>query len=366
MKKIIIFFRNYRDNREIYSEYLKLFNKKGFKTEVFDFTKTYLQENKIGYVLSVLKAIRDFEPDFIYVADEIFSKNVLLIALARKIFFYKYKITALVASQYVLNNKKGFINKIKSNFLIANVDVLFCRNKKELQKIKAMDLFKKRNNISQLYLGAPREFFYKINQPREEVCSHLECLRINYAKIKGKYILSFIGRITPEKGLLEFLECFKKLPDNFALLYAGRAEQSDYFNKICGFVKNNNLENRVVYLGYLAGKDLKYFYNVSDLVIMPTTQKYNNFLELFGSVIPESILCKTLIIGSDNGSIPEVINRPDLIFKEGDIDDLLRVINYVYELEPAKKDEIINNNYEMAQQKYSAEAFVGAIIKAIS
>ena len=366
MQRILFLIKNYADNPEIFKEYLKLFNKSNFETEVFDIAKAHSAGRGIKYVVSVLKAIIKFKPDFIYVADEFFSKNVLFATFAKKILFQKCRIITFIATQYMPKNKNGFLNRAKLNFLLNNIDALFCRNKKELKKLKETDLLKNYGNLYQIYLGVPERFFYKIDQPKETICNFLEVLRKNYPKIKDKHVLGFLGRIVPEKGLDILLECLKKLPGEFVLIYGGRAGNSNYFDKIQNFIAKNNLGERAVYLGQIKGPDLKYVYNICDLMVMPTTQKHNNFSELFGSVIPESMLSKTLIAGSDNGSIPEVIGRKDMIFKQDDSEDLLRIINYCHDLSPEEKEKILNENYSFAAKEYSAETFVGSIIKHIS
>jgi glycosyltransferase involved in cell wall biosynthesis len=63
---------------------------------------------------------------------------------------------------------------------------------------------------------------------------------------------------------------------------------------------------------------LLFAYRVFDLVIVPTSSSENGFIELFGRVLPEAMLCKTDVIGSDNGSIPEVIHNPALVFRQND------------------------------------------------
>ena len=39
MQRILFLIKNYADNPEIFKEYLKLFNKSNFETEVFDVAK---------------------------------------------------------------------------------------------------------------------------------------------------------------------------------------------------------------------------------------------------------------------------------------------------------------------------------------
>lgn len=346
MKKRIIFFLVVVT--EVGSRHLNLFQKSNFKTEVFILEKKQSLIEKIKYVKKIISELRKFKPDFIYINDEFFTKNTLLIAFCKRFFSKRSKIIVFVASQYI--PEYTFLNKIKLKFLLKNIDFLICRNKKEFEKIKSIDLFRNYPKLYQIYWGSPKEFFYK--------------KQISSSKA-DKFVLGSVGRIIPEKGLDIILDCLRKLPDNFILFYVGEVCDHDYNAQIEDFIKQNNLGERVKYLGFIDYEKLNDAYNSIDLLIMPTTSKPNGFIELFGRVLAESMLSKTFVIGSDNGSIPEVIGRDDLIFKQSDPNDLLRVINYAYNLFPEKKQEIIQENYERAIKEFSSQTYVENIINTI-
>ncbi|MSU54702.1 MAG: glycosyltransferase [Candidatus Staskawiczbacteria bacterium] len=365
-KKILFFLKEYDNYSPIFSEYLAIFSKDDFETNVFDFTKAYGAGNKLAYISSVIKELKRFQPDVIYIGDEFFSKNVLLLVFLEKIFFFRYKILALIASQYV--PKSGFLNNTKVKFLLRNINILFCRNDEEFKKIKKTSAFKNYRGLVRMYLGVPEKFFYHIEQPLKKICEQLPTLKDNYPKLKGKYVLGFAGRLVPEKGLLILLECLKKMPEDFVLLLARRIDTNyqDYCAKIDDFINGNNLMRRVIWIDDLDNNDIKYLYNAVDLMVMPTTAKYDGFLELFGSVIAESMLCQTLVIGSDNGSIPEVIDNPHFIFKQDDVKDMLRVIQFVYNLNTKEKEAVVLDNYQKAVKNYSSTVFADTIIRAVN
>lgn len=362
-KRILFFLKEYDNYSLIFSEYLAIFNKNGFETQVFNFTKKYAPRSKLAYIISVIKEIKKFHPDMVYIGDELFSKNVFLIVLLKKLFFFKYKVSALIASQYIPRGTS--LNNAKVRFLLNNVNTLFCRNEEEFKKIKMIDAFKNYQGLTRLYLGVPEKFFPKIEHRRQEILAHLPMVKEGRVNLDGKYVLGFAGRIVPEKGLRFLLECLKELPSNFVLLLARRTDEFhlDYVSQIDNFIADNNLTKRVMWTENLDNNDIKYLYNVCDLMVMPTTAKYDGFSELFGSVIAESMLCRTLIIGSDNGSIPEVIDNPRFIFKQNDARDMVRVINFVYGLSSEEKQRVLENNYKKALQDYSDKAFVNTIIK---
>ncbi len=365
-KRILFFLKEYDNYSQIFTEYLKIFNEQGFETEVFDFTRAYKSNNKLAYIISIIKAIKKFKPDIVYIGDEFFSKNVFLIVLLKKLFFFNYTILTLVASQYLTKN--NFANSIKAGFLLNNISILFCRNKEECKKIKTLTTFKKYQGLTQIYLGVPEAFFHNIDQSRSQIWAKLPLQDKNHVDIKGKYVLGFAGRLVPEKGLLLLLEALKRLPDNFIVLLAQRTDDYnlDYYEKISGFIESNNLAQRVIWTENLGNNDIKYLYNTSDLMVMPTTSAYDGFTELFGSVIAESMLCQTLVIGSDNGSIPEVIDNPKFIFRQNDVGDMVRVISFVYQLKSKEQKAVLQSNYAKALEDYSDKAFAGTIIKAIN
>ena len=347
MKKRIMFFLASID--EVYSSYLNLFQENNFETVVFILEKKPSLIEKIKYVKKTISELRRFKPDFIYINDEFFTKITLLIVFCKRFFSRKSKIIVFIASRNI--SEPTFLNKIKLKFLLKNIDFLICRNKKELERIKKIDLFKNYPNLYQVYWGFPKELFYK--------------KEVSFKK-PNRFVLGFMGRIVPEKGLDTILDCLSKLPNNFVLLYAGKVYDHNYNSQINQFIKENNLSERVRYLGFIDYDNLNSVYNSIDLLIMSTTSKPNGCVELFGYVIAESMLAKTFVIGSDNGSIPEVIGRADFIFKQSDSNDLLRVINYVYNLSEEKKKQIIEENYQRAIKEFSSRAYVENIINIIS
>ncbi len=358
-----IIFSSERRNQTLL-RYVKLFERSNFQTRYFQFKKPVSSKERLDYINSFFKEIKNFNPDFIYVDDEFSTKTIFLIIFIRKLFFKKFKIITFIAYQLIPDYNNLF-NRIKIRFLLKNIDFLFCRNNKDLKKIKNINLFKNYSQLFQVYWGFSKELFYEINQPKEVIAKSFDVLKINYSKIRGKYVLGYIGRIVPEKDLTILLECLVQLPDNFILVYAGEYNNQEYQKKIEDFIKQNNLKERVVYLGYVVEKNLKFVYNILDLMILPTTIKYNGSIELFGSVLAEAMLCKRLVIGSDNGSIPEVIGREDLIFKESNQKDLLRLINYVYSLKQKEKEVIINENYNRAINNFTDEIFVEKIVNTV-
>lgn len=125
----------------------------------------------------------------------------------------------------------------------------------------------------------------------------------------GTHLIGFVGRIVKEKGLeyllgaIPFLE--KNLGD-FKILIAG-----DYENVAGGSVKQSldrlvaKYKHRVEFLGQLNFTDLVSFYNLIDVLVLPSVDP----LEAFGMVQVEALLCQTPVVVSDMPGVREVVNK---------------------------------------------------------
>jgi len=123
------------------------------------------------------------------------------------------------------------------------------------------------------------------------------------------YLIGFVGRIVKEKGLeylLEAIPFLEKDLDEFQILIAG-----DYENVAGGSIKQSLdriaslYKHRVKFLGPLDFTDLVSFYNLIDVLVLPSVDP----LEAFGMVQVEALLCQTPVVVSDMPGVREVVNK---------------------------------------------------------
>ncbi len=122
-------------------------------------------------------------------------------------------------------------------------------------------------------------------------------------------LIGFVGRIVAEKGLeylIRAIPFLEKKYDDFLILIAG-----DYENVAGGSVKGeidsllSRFPDRVRLTGYLNFDDLIAFYNLIDVLVLPSVDP----LEAFGMVQVEAMLCGTPVVASDMPGVREVIRK---------------------------------------------------------
>lgn len=170
-----------------------------------------------------------------------------------------------------------------------------------------------------------------------------------YMKEKTIRIILY-GRITPTKGqilLLKAISGISSKPHNQKVLFyfAGKVDDVDYFEKCKQYVKLNNLEKKVNYLGEVM--DIKNLLADKDIVCVCSSN------EAFGRVTVEGMLSKCLVVASDSGASGELIQDgiTGRLYRNDSVDSLtetiLKAINDLY----------INNGIPDAAQTFAINNF---------
>lgn len=139
----------------------------------------------------------------------------------------------------------------------------------------------------------------------------------NLFKIDSPFIL-YLGGFSSRKNVKSLILAFKKiikdLPNDYKLVLGGTLQDEGFtLQKI---VIDNNLENNVIFTGYLKDSLLPIFYNAADVFVYPS------YYEGFGLPPLEAMCCKTPVITSNLTSIPEVTNNAALLINPSNEDEL--------------------------------------------
>ena len=134
----------------------------------------------------------------------------------------------------------------------------------------------------------------------------------------NKYV-SFIGRASNEKGILEFLDVAKALPNiQFAVVGS--------LDPLLQQLKDKTPDN-VFWSGFLSGKDYDRFYQQSKIVVVPS-----KWYEGFPNVITRAMQHGKPVITSNIGAMQSIIdhNINGILVTPGDVDQLKNAIENLY------------------------------------
>jgi len=119
------------------------------------------------------------------------------------------------------------------------------------------------------------------------------------------YIGGFSKRKNVESVIESFINIYKNLPCKFSLVIAGSGKET--LNELKSKVSSYNMENEIVFTGFLEDEILPVFYNGCSVFVYPS------FYEGFGLPPLEAMSCKTPVISSNTSSIPEVVGDSGLL-----------------------------------------------------
>ncbi len=259
--------------------------------------------------LKLISILKSFQPDIIQVDQEPHSLVYLQVLLAKSIVSPKAKL--IFFSWNNLPNLRKFPKNISvemiQGFTLKHTDGAVCGNPDGAQILESIGFKNPIEVIPQF--GIESSVYKKDNV--EELKKKL--------KIGSSFVIGYIGRIIPEKGLMTLMETLKELKNyNWKILFVGRG---DMMPEILSFGRTYNIEDRIINIDNAFWYDIVPYMNCMDVLVLPSVST-TYWKEQFGRVLIEAMACEVPIIGSDSGAIPWVIGDAGLVFPEENVGKL--------------------------------------------
>lgn len=142
--------------------------------------------------------------------------------------------------------------------------------------------------------------------------------------IRLPFILA-VGNLQPRKNLSRMIRALAKTKKRAGLphqlVIAGKALWRE--SEIYRSVRENGLENHVVFTGYVPDEDLVQLYNQADVFVYPS------LYEGFGLPVIEAMACGTPVVTSDSSSIPEVAGDAAMLVNPEDVESIAQGLETV-------------------------------------
>ncbi|WP_338792200.1 glycosyltransferase [Bernardetia sp. MNP-M8] len=242
--------------------------------------------------------------------------------------------------------------------------------KKSPKSIFHKFLGKKLLKKSYLHLTAQieREEVDYIKDNRVFVLPNLLSIPINQNKIEktntqdkedtNTFKLVFMSRIHHKKGLEILIEAISQLKKqnnknskiNLQLDLIGKSESIEYQNSLQKLIIQNNLENKVKWIGWLEGNQKFEHLEKSDLFVLPS------FNENFANVVIECLSTGTPVLVSDKVGLADYVKEKELgwVCKTNSIDSLLQTLEIAVN-DKIKREKIRQTAPQIIQNDFSSQ-----------
>lgn len=160
--------------------------------------------------------------------------------------------------------------------------------------------------------------------------------------------IGILASIDSNKGQLVALEAIHLLVKKglkAKLIIAGKVGEEGYFAQLHDFIKLNSLEEFVNFVGFVSPVDV--FMRSLDLLVVPS------FDEAFPTVILEAFSLGTMVVASEVGGIPEMIENKvnGFLFKAGDSVELTNILENIIDHDELL-DHMSRSAFKKAKERY--------------
>ncbi|MGQ9625921.1 MAG: glycosyltransferase family 4 protein [Anaerolineae bacterium] len=147
------------------------------------------------------------------------------------------------------------------------------------------------------------------------------------AEMRGKYGLPpryilYLGGFDQRKNLSALLQAFAMVEERVHLVIAGRLPARDVplFPDPRRLVREMNLEEKVIFTGWVVEEDKPALYSGAELFVFPS------LYEGFGLPVLEALACGTPAVVSEAGSLPEIVGKGGVTCPPTDVEGLAGAI----------------------------------------
>ncbi|WP_066320255.1 glycosyltransferase family 1 protein [Bacillus sp. FJAT-29814] len=159
---------------------------------------------------------------------------------------------------------------------------------------------------------------------------------------QGKHLLTYVGRLAPEKDPETLLAVAKSMPaelnEKIQWLIIGDGPLREKLEA--------QAPTNVIFTGYLNGKSLAQAYSASDLFVFPSST------ETFGNVVLEALASGIPVIGANSGGVKNIIKSGEngILCTPGNVEEFTKAIIHLINNSSIRKQMgMAGRNYALTQ-----------------
>jgi glycosyltransferase involved in cell wall biosynthesis len=206
------------------------------------------------------------------------------------------------------------------------------------------------DKIDVVYNGVDAEPFDKIESNEEK---------------NGKFRILFAGLLEESKGYFDLIKAvplLKKHYQEIEVLLAGRWQANGFKEKVQSYVRENNLETQVKFLGVVTGEEKIKLFKSSNVFVLPT------YYHLEGQpvVILEAMAAGLPVITTDCGSIKEMIYHREngFIISPSSPHQIAEKIGLLIENKNLRQ-RMGEKSHRRVKEKFSLSQYIDGVVRTI-
>ena len=288
--------------------------------------------------LGVLKAIIDFRPDIIQVEQEVFSLSALELSFCARLFHKPVVFFGWENMDRQLSTFRRWIRK----YVFDTASLIIAGNSEGAELIKKWGYQKSVEVMPQM--GVDTGFF----TPPEN------------KEAKEEFCIGFVGRLSYHKGIDTLIAAAKILREqdrNFRIVLCGSGPDEA---KLREKAQKLGVDELIIWRGGVSHEEVPREMQKLDVLVLPS-RTIETWKEQFGHVIIEAMATGIPVVGSTCGEIPNVVGRSDLVFTEGNAQELAAILASLIS-DDAWYSEAAQYSLDQVHQKYSHERIAQRLI----
>ena len=299
----------------------------------------------------IIKTWYRYNPDFIHfdwISSYYRRRNLFLTILLLPLFFMQISFIVYLTSAKIVwtahnllphDSKYPLIDRLVRKYLAKKVEWIRVFSKTSIKRFKR-DLNIAANKIIVVPEGDYTSV-YKNDSSKIES-------RIKIGVDNDKFVMLYMGFIKPYKGLEELINAFlRNQSPQSVLIIAGKSMDNSYLNKIKGLISEN--KNIKLFDEFIPPDSLQYFFNCSDIVVLPF-----NKIENSGSVIMAMGFSKAILAPKMGVIVDRLSHQEELLY-----DNLENGIRLCLQYNSEDLERTGKNNYDVLS-KYNWKDFSNA------
>lgn len=187
--------------------------------------------------------------------------------------------------------------------------------------------------------------------------AHKHSLDFNEFKIekplsRRNNLIGYIGRLSQEKGILNFMEAIPKvleLKENIQFIIGGDGQLR---TKVEQYLDEKKLNNETRFIGWIAHDKLPKYLNDLKLLVLPS------YTEGLPNIMLEAMACGTPVLATPVGAIPDVIKDKETGFIMEDNSPRCIARNVIRALNYPKLEGVTKNARALVEREFTYEAAV--------